>query len=160
MLFENPFLELFTKTPWFMIPIAMGPWICYFISKASSNLTSLELLLYFSIGMILWSFFEYLIHRFLFHGEDKWLGESKFSLFAHFLLHGIHHAFPQDRLRLVFPVFLGQLALHYGFIPLFAPVFPKNIFPALLAGGIFGYVCYDMIHYFMHHLELEKPGYW
>jgi 4-hydroxysphinganine ceramide fatty acyl 2-hydroxylase len=48
---------------------------------------------------------EYFLHRFLFHSEDKWLPGSKgnFPIVAHFMFHGIHHAFPMDKLRLVFP---------------------------------------------------------
>lgn len=30
ILFETPFLEVFTKTPWYHIPIAWLPWVTYF----------------------------------------------------------------------------------------------------------------------------------
>lgn len=81
---------------------------------------------------------------------------QRLAIFAHFLLHGIHHAFPQDPFRLVFPPALGHLLLLIVFKPFFAFVIPTLIFPSMIAGGIAGYVLYDIIHYFMHHLDLEN----
>jgi 4-hydroxysphinganine ceramide fatty acyl 2-hydroxylase len=67
------------------------------------------------IGVLSWTFFEYAFHRFFFHAEDHWLPASVPSIFAfHFLIHGVHHAYPQDRMRLVFPPFMGY-QIFYGF---------------------------------------------
>ena len=67
-------------------------------------------------GALIWSVLEYLLHRFYFHGEDywmKWLPKSKYIYTFHFFSHGIHHAFPMDRYRLVFPPILGNLFIVY-----------------------------------------------
>ena len=77
----------------------------------------------------------------------------------HFLLHGIHHYLPMDKLRLVMPPTLF-LALATPFWKLAHTVFFWNwhVATAVFSGGIFGYICYDLTHYFLHHKNL--PSYW
>jgi len=61
-------------------------------------------------GFVFWTLAEYLMHRYLFHGEDTWMKYiplNKWVYTGHFCMHGIHHAFPQDATRLVFPPFPG-----------------------------------------------------
>ncbi|CAB4416179.1 unnamed protein product [Rhizophagus irregularis] len=70
-LFENPWLELLTKTPCIL----------------------------FLIGIVMWTLLEYGIHRFLFH-VDAILPDHPYALCVHFTLHGIHHYLPMDKLRL------------------------------------------------------------
>lgn len=155
-LFENDILEILTKTPWWLIPIAWIPmsWLCI----AMHNFTwesSGPLLV---VGFISWTLVEYLLHRFLFHSEDSWLPNHPMVLVVHFFVHGIHHAFPQDRLRLVFPVLLGWMI---GYTCVFTPM---NLFLAsdtslpVMAGIIIGYICYDEMHYFLH-FSSPKGGY-
>lgn len=109
--------------------------------------------------MTIWSFSEYVLHRFLFHSEDYWLPNHYIAIANHFLLHGIHHAFPMDRYRLVFPVLPGYiiLGLLIG-VPIHL-VFPENMAPGLMVGLIVGYIVYDLIHYFLHHSS-PRDGYW
>lgn len=91
ILFETPALEVFTKTPWYAIPITWLPWAFYFLSANELALT--PTLFFIFIGIMSWSLTEYLIHRFVFHSEE-YLPAGKIWYLAHFLLHGIHHAFP------------------------------------------------------------------
>lgn len=159
-LFDFCLLEIFTKTPWYIILVCWLPVIGYYLYR-SLVLMPLVTLPIFLFGMLLWSFFEYLIHRFLFHGETIWLPNFRPLIIFHFLIHGIHHTFPQDRYRLVFPPLPGLLLLRFVFMPPFNAILPNYVFYPMLAGGAFGYVCYDMIHYFLHHMKLETPGsYW
>lgn len=59
-----------------------------------------------------------------------------------------------DKYRLVMPPTLF-LALATPFWKLAQAIFPNwNIAAAVFAGGIFGYVCYDLTHYFLHHQNL------
>jgi 4-hydroxysphinganine ceramide fatty acyl 2-hydroxylase len=93
ILFNTPFLEIFSKTSWYAIPIAWFPFIFYYLSLNESDF--IGTIFYILFGVLLWTLLEYTIHRFCFHGEDKWLPRNNKSAFvAHFLLHGIHHAFP------------------------------------------------------------------
>lgn len=71
---------------------------------------------------------------------------------THFLLHGIHHYLPMDKLRLVMPPTLF-VALATPFYKLAHTVFYWDwyVATAVFCGGIFGYICYDLTHYFLHH---------
>ena len=146
---------MFSKTPWYHIPIFWLPWAVYFMLE--NTLTVGATLWYIFLGIFLWSFIEYFLHRFLFHSEDH-LPDNKFVFLFHFLLHGIHHAFPQDPLRLVFPIILGYSILLTLILPLFNNVFPEELCPTLKTGVIFGYIGYDLTHYFIHHSS-PKEGY-
>lgn len=97
-IFGSPFLEVFTKTPWYMVPIFWAPVIIYNFHKGVEGGLALDQsATLFICGIAIWTLAEYLIHRFLFHLDDL-LPESTFSVVAHFLLHGIHHYLPMDRL--------------------------------------------------------------
>lgn len=110
------------------------------------------------LGLLFWTLSEYVLHRFLFHGEDVWLPDNKYFFVLHFLIHGIHHAFPQDRLRLVFPIVPGYLLLTGLYLPILNATVPVLMAPGVKCGTALGYVLYDMIHYFIHHSS-PKEGY-
>lgn len=157
-LFGN-FLEPLSKTPWWVIPIVWLPPVAYgtYISRAGLS-SSFEQAAYWVLGLFLWTLVEYILHRFLFH-LDQYLPDNRAALTTHFLLHGIHHYLPMDRLRLVMPPTLF-FALAFPFWKLAHVVFFYNWSAAtsVFCGAIFGYVCYDMTHYFLHHKTL--PAYW
>jgi 4-hydroxysphinganine ceramide fatty acyl 2-hydroxylase len=157
-LFGN-FLEPLSKTPWWVIPIVWLPPVTYGTYLASFGCASiLEEAMYWGLGLFLWTLVEYILHRFLFH-LDKFLPDNRVALTLHFLLHGIHHYLPMDKLRLVMPPTLF-LALATPFWKLAHAIFYWNwsIATAVYCGGIFGYICYDLTHYFLHHKTL--PAYW
>lgn len=96
-IFGSPYLEVFTKTPWYMIPIFWLPVIAYNANRSlQEGLQTEQAAALFVGGMFLWTLAEYVIHRFLFHLDD-YLPNSTFWQVAHFLLHGIHHYLPMDR---------------------------------------------------------------
>ena len=106
---------------------------------------------YWILGLGIWTIVEYGLHRCLFH-LDNYLPDNRVGITLHFLLHGIHHYLPMDRLRLVMPPTLF-LVLALPFWKLAHTVFFYNWFAAtsVFCGGIFGYICYDLTHYFLHH---------
>jgi len=70
----------------------------------------------------------------------QYIPHNKWVFTFHFMIHGIHHAFPQDRYRIVFPPIPGNLFIFYPLI--YAPlksVLPANIFYNLYLGLIIGY---------------------
>ncbi len=75
----------------------------------------------------------------------------------HFLVHGVHHDYPQDASRLVMPPILS-VPLALFFYGLFLMIFGR-LAPAAFAGLLFGYLCYDMIHYATHHFSMKR-GVW
>ncbi|KAG0324062.1 fatty acid alpha-hydroxylase [Dissophora globulifera] len=154
-IFGSPYLEFFTKTPWYMIPVFWLPVIAYNAHKSlEMGVAADQVATLFLAGIAGWTLAEYAIHRFLFHLDDL-LPESTFSLVAHFLLHGIHHYLPMDRLRLVMPPALA-VALAIPLNKLVHAFVPEAQAFALMAGLIFGYVLYDMTHYYLHHAKVFK----
>jgi 4-hydroxysphinganine ceramide fatty acyl 2-hydroxylase len=173
-LFGN-FLEPLSKTPWWVIPIVWLPPVSYGTYIARAGCSSLvEEVGYWFLGLFLWTLVEYILHRFLFHLDRQvemfpfeeailtaysFLPNNRVAITLHFLLHGIHHYLPMDKLRLVMPPTLF-LALATPFWKLAHFVFYWNwsVATAVFCGGIFGYICYDLTHYFLHHRTL--PSYW
>ncbi|KAF8945492.1 fatty acid alpha-hydroxylase, partial [Haplosporangium gracile] len=154
-LFSSDFLEIFTRTPWYMVPILWLPVIAFNVYRGlQQGLTAENTSALFVAGMFVWTLAEYMIHRFLFHLDDL-LPESNYSNVGHFLLHGIHHYLPMDRLRLVMPPVLAiTLAIPINY--LMHSLMPLAQGYVMMAGLLFGYVLYDMTHYYLHHAKVFK----
>jgi 4-hydroxysphinganine ceramide fatty acyl 2-hydroxylase len=155
-LFGN-FLEPLSKTAWYVVPTLWLPPVIYGSILGISNLTyTAEGVGYWLLGLFLWTLVEYLLHRFLFH-LDTYLPDHPLFLTLHFVLHGIHHYLPMDRYRLVMPPTLF-LILATPFYKLAHAVFWYNWYAAVtvFSGGIFGYICYDCTHYWLHHHQLPS----
>ncbi len=152
-LFKSDFLELFTHVHWSVPIILYAPVITYFLYRAANTpdlgLTSGALL--FLFGVFVWTLTEYLLHRFVFHYEPA----SSWGKRLHFLMHGVHHDYPNDSKRLVMPpvVSIPLAALFYA---LFTVLLGESYLPPFFAGFIFGYVCYDSIHYATHHAPMKS----
>ena len=54
----------------------------------------------FPLGWVAWDLAEYGIHRWWFH----WEGNGPFTRKLHDIIHGYHHKYPDDSLRLVMPL--------------------------------------------------------
>jgi len=156
-LFGN-FLEPLSLTPWWMVPICWLPPVAYGTFLASQQLSVIPLVAYWITGLCIWTIVEYGLHRGLFHLDD-YLPDNRVGLTLHFLLHGIHHYLPMDKYRLVMPPTLF-VVLAAPFWKLAHTVFFYNWYAAVAVycGGIFGYICYDLTHYFLHHRNL--PSYY
>ena len=103
----------------------------------------------FALGVLSWTLLEYIIHRYLFHYEPK----RRWGKRLHFIIHGVHHDYPNDSRRLVMPPSVS-IPLAILFWILFAVIFGRFA-PAISAGFGFGYVCYDSIHYATHHFAMK-----
>ena len=162
-LFKNDFLESLTHVHPALVPAIWLPVALWHLGLAisgmpASGLTPLHLALGFTIGVLVWSFTEYTVHRFIFHFEPKspppWLDRLIF------LFHGIHHAQPWDKTRLVMPPSVSvPLALVFYWLfsrvvggLLGAPQWVDVLFP----GFVVAYIVYDMIHYATHHLPMKR----
>jgi sterol desaturase/sphingolipid hydroxylase (fatty acid hydroxylase superfamily) len=148
-LFDNPLLEYFSHihpvTPLVtFIPVAAvtGYW-------GYTELGVLRLLATFAAGILVWTLTEYVLHRWVFHYEPK----SQWGQHIHFLVHGIHHAYPRDSTRLVMPLLVSvplAVLFYWGFVVAFGLY--AN---ALFSGFIVGYMAYDSVHYATHHLPMR-----
>ncbi len=122
-------------------------------------------------GVLLWTFTEYMVHRFVFHttpdveeavrnavaqcgpGEPVFPRLTTVKQKHYFLAHGVHHDFPNDSRRLVMPpsVSIPLAVLFYAaFRLVLGPVYCSAPF----AGFVLGYLAYDTIHYAVHHFTL------
>lgn len=152
-LFGN-FLEPLSLTAWWVVPSIWLPVNFAILFVAYKNQPLYLTAGFWALGLFVWTFIEYLMHRFLFH-LDKYLPENQFAFMIHFLLHGVHHYLPMDRYRLVMPPTLF-LALCYPFYKLVFSLLPYYIACAGFAGGFLGYIMYDVTHYVLHHTQLPK----
>ncbi|KAL2474897.1 Fatty acid 2-hydroxylase 1 [Abeliophyllum distichum] len=144
--FESDFWEFLTLTEWFVIPLIWLPVVGWFISKSiRMELTIPQVVLAVAFGIFIWTLLEYTLHRFLFHIKTK----SYWGNTIHYLIHGCHHKHPMDGLRLVFPPAATAILL----VPIWnlIKVMATPTAPALFAGGLLGYVMYDVTHYYLHH---------
>jgi dihydroceramide fatty acyl 2-hydroxylase len=147
-MFENEFLEASSRvhpaTPFiFYIPlilalIAWGLW--------SGTTGPEKVALFLPLGWITWQVMEYAIHRGWFH----WEGNGSLSRRIHEIVHGYHHRYPDDGMRLVMPltasvplaVLVGGVLWTFGRPDLTLPLF---------SGIVSGYLWYDFLHYRVHH---------
>ncbi|GAB2214005.1 hypothetical protein Drorol1_Dr00018335 [Drosera rotundifolia] len=145
--FANDFAELLTLTKWWVIPLVWLPIASGFVLLSIHRGLSQQLaVLNVVCGIFLWSLFEYIFHRFVFHMKTT----SYWGNTLHYFIHGFHHKHPVDSLRLVFPPALTAVIA----IPLWSLVkllSTPTIAPALFGGGLLGYVLYDLTHYYLHH---------
>jgi sterol desaturase/sphingolipid hydroxylase (fatty acid hydroxylase superfamily) len=103
--------------------------------------------------VVFWSLSEYLLHRFVFHYEPS----SGWGQRLHFLIHGVHHDYPNDSKRLVMPPPLAVL-LAIPFFVFFRVVLGSGgVFFGAMSGFFIGYLIYDMIHYAVHHAGFTHP---
>lgn len=107
----------------------------------------------FLLGVLIWSLVEYLVHRHVFHYEPK----TKLGQQLHFMVHGVHHDYPNDATRLVLPPSVS-IPLAVVFYALFALALGRNAPPAFAGFGC-GYLFYDMVHYATHHFAMRQ-GVW
>jgi len=143
--FESSWLEGISKAPWWLPLIIFAPIIGWGFSRGVVGFGWLETLGLYAGGWLIWTLIEYLLHRFLFH----WTGPSVKERFRHFMMHGYHHVFPNDPVRLVAPPMMSAtvgvpLVIVYRLAlgPAWWPVF---------AGTASGYLAYDLLHYYVHH---------
>lgn len=110
----------------------------------------------FLVGLFLWTFAEYNLHRFVFHFSPKTPAQERIT----YLFHGIHHHQPQCKTRLVMPpaVSIPLSALFYGLFYLVVGKLlglPHWVHP-LVGGFTLGYLVYDLTHYATHHFAMRS----
>jgi len=146
-LFQNRFLDFFSRVHPSVPALIFVPVIAVlFWLGARDGQGALELVLLALGGLALWTLAEYWLHRKLFHWEpDHPIGSR-----LHFIIHGVHHDHPNDKLRLVMPPG-ASIPLSALFFGLFYVAFGLPAAYPLFAGFLLGYLAYDYTHYYIHH---------
>lgn len=155
-LFKSNFLEFFSHISPITIMVIWLPVILYFlVSSILAGTPALLILAAFLVGLFIWTLAEYTLHRFLFHFPAKTPGLQR--LF--YLFHGVHHAYPQDKTRLVMPppVSLPMALVIYGLFSLvLGRLLPASEWIAPMFSGFgLGYLVYDLTHYATHHFAMR-----
>lgn len=118
-------------------------------------------------GLLVWTFAEYVIHRFAFHVPEEVDDRAKAITASlqpgepvlphlglreklYFVTHGVHHFYPNDSLRLVMvPGVSVPLALVFFFA--FTGAMGMVLGTTFFAGFVMGYLAYDTTHFVVHH---------
>ena len=149
-MFKASWMEALSKIH-FSVPLFIYiPVIVWFLLQAQGN--EWGILGLFISGLFVWTLTEYVLHRFIFH----WVPPGKWGKRLHFIWHGVHHDYPNDQLRLVLPpsVSVPLSILFYGLFRFLLDT--PSVYP-FFSGFMLGYLCYDMMHYAMHHLRWSNP---
>jgi sterol desaturase/sphingolipid hydroxylase (fatty acid hydroxylase superfamily) len=103
-------------------------------------------------GYVVWTLFEYWLHRLVFHFEPQ----DGLGARLHWMIHGVHHDHPNDPMRLVMPP-SASIPLATVFVVIWHVVFGYGGGFAVSAGFLLGYLGYDMTHYYVHHVQPRGP---
>lgn len=125
---------------------------------------------YFALGLLIWTFIEYLLHRFAFHAPEEIMRETH-EISAgleldqpvipalptprhviYFIFHGVHHEYPSDSRRLVMPP-VASIPMGLAAWGILSVAFGGAVIPAF-AGLLVGYLVYDTTHFVVHHRSL------
>lgn len=156
-MFESRFMEFFTHVHPATPLVLYVPVIVYMLYRAlaQEDMSILAILPLFLAGILMWTLLEYIVHRWVFHYEPK----TRAGKALHFIIHGVHHDYPNDATRLVLPPIISLPAavlLYFIFFGTFG-----RWAPAIAAGFAAGYVFYDSIHYATHHFAMKsRAGLW
>ncbi|HUZ16975.1 MAG TPA: sterol desaturase family protein [Spirochaetia bacterium] len=161
-LFKSDFLEFFSHVSPITVIVLWGPVALFFliesIIRASGGRYPVTLVSGLVVGWIVWTFAEYTMHRFIFHFHPK---TEKLKHFF-FTVHGVHHAQPLCKTRLVMPPAMSiplAVVFYCFFYLLFDVILGRNaLFYPVFTGFLTGYIIYDLLHYSLHHSR-AKSGY-
>ncbi len=150
--FKNPIIEKLSRThiavPLVIFSLYSAGLLYWSIAEASMPVATTVGL--FFTGLFVFTFVEYLAHRYLFHIHTDTERKQRFQ----YAVHGVHHEFPKDKTRLAMPpvmsitiatilLFLLKLAMGdftFGFLP----------------GFLMGYASYLFVHYIVHAYQPPK----
>ncbi|HUI73071.1 MAG TPA: sterol desaturase family protein [Spirochaetia bacterium] len=159
-LFKSDFLEFFSHVKPVTVLALWCPVTLFFLydslAHARGTLDVASAGLGILSGWFVWTLVEYFLHRFFFHYHPK---TERFRR-VFFLAHGVHHAQPLCRTRLVMPPVIS-IPLGIVFFGVFRLVFDVLVqrpqwFSSVFAGFIIGYIVYDMMHYNLHHSKVKN----
>ena len=152
-MFENPLLERLSRIrPGTVLAVFVPYFVLTFYQGLRVGTELGTAMLLFAAGIIFWTFFEYFLHRFVFHFYPDW----KFQQKLQFTMHGVHHQYPNDKDRLVMPITISiplSILLLGGFHWLLG-----DRAWSFFSGFMLGYLVYDMIHYSVHfYTSIRHP---
>lgn len=152
-MFKSDFLEAFSRVH-YTVPLYIYIPVILYLGYRSVAVYEFQFLTIFSmilIGMFTWTLTEYTLHRFVFHYEPK----SDLGKRLHFIMHGVHHDYPNDSKRLVMPPSVS-IPLAVLFYILFSAILGSTYVAPFFIGFLIGYLYYDLTHYAVHHFNMHS----
>ncbi len=151
-IFTNPVLEKMSRTH-ISIPIAifLGVSICaLYLGISTLQIPFWRAASLILSGFLVFTFVEYMMHRFLYHmvPDSKWKDKIQYSL------HGVHHDYPKDKDRLALPPFIT--ALYAAILYLFFDLIMGDLTYYFLPGFLCGYTMYLGVHFIVHAFQPPK----
>jgi sterol desaturase/sphingolipid hydroxylase (fatty acid hydroxylase superfamily) len=145
-LFKNDYMEMMTKTHPIVIYSIYFPIIALMLyyGVAYKGVSVGKEILLFIGGALFWSFFEYLMHRYLFH----FVAESERAQKFIYTMHGVHHEYPRDKERLFMPPVPSLIIASLIFLVMHSLMGWNAL--AFFSGFVFGYVMYGSMHFAIH----------
>src|SRR3982751_1905892 len=91
-MFKSDFLEFFSHVHPITPVLIYLPFVgcMLFVGFVRNELSILPMTGLFVAGIFSWTLFEYVMHRFAFHYEPRTQWGKQF----HFMMHGVHHDYP------------------------------------------------------------------
>ena len=166
-MFGNNVQEALSHVPPWAPHAIFLPVIAFALVAAFRTASPARVGIFVLVGLFLWTLLEYVIHRSIFH-PPQWIEDDTRRVVGslapgqavlpalptlrhkfYFIVHGVHHDYPNDSTRLVMPPSVS-IPLSALFYLAFAWIFGASA-PAVFAGFIAGYLVYDTIHFVVHH---------
>ncbi len=151
-LFNSPILEKLSRTH---ISVPLTVFFLYsavllYWSITHTSLSAVVTVGFFVIGLVFFTWVEYLAHRYLFHMDTYTKARDKIQ----YTIHGVHHEFPKDKTRLAMPPILS-VTFSTILLLLFRLIMGDYVF-AFLPGFLTGYAAYLSVHYMVHAFQPPK----
>ncbi|MFN6944571.1 MAG: sterol desaturase family protein [Cytophagaceae bacterium] len=145
-IFDNPILERLSRTH-ISVPItiflSISAGLLYY-GFLYTTLVSYLIPVVFAVGLLTFSFIEYLVHRYVFHMDTSTPLKRK----VQYAFHGVHHEYPKDKTRLAMPPLMSMTLCVLLFL-LFYFMINTWVF-AFLPGFLTGYAAYLFVHFIVH----------
>lgn len=151
-LFANPVLEKLSRTH-IAVPVVIFTVYSVALLYWSITQTSLNPLIsigMFILGILSFSWLEYIVHRWVFHMKTYTALRAKWQ----YVIHGVHHEFPKDKDRLAMPPLLS-ITIATVLLLLLKVLLGDLVF-SFLPGFLVGYAAYLSIHYMVHAYQPPK----
>jgi sterol desaturase/sphingolipid hydroxylase (fatty acid hydroxylase superfamily) len=152
ILFDHPVLEKLSRTH-ISVPVVI--FILYGTALLVWSITHTFLNVWqtsgmFLIGVISFTWIEYLTHRYVFHMDISTEIRARWQ----YLIHGVHHEFPKDKGRLAMPPIVS-VTIATILVLLFRLILGDLAF-SFLPGFLTGYAAYLSVHYMIHAFQPPK----
>lgn len=150
-IFQKDWMEAFTFISFrqFLVFCILVETIFIFLTVRSSASPARSVAL-ICLGLSSWFFFEYFLHRFVFHFASDRKAIQKLV----YIFHGNHHIQPNHPYRTLMPIIV---TLPVGMM-IFGGLFYAlglDLASAFFTGFFTGYVLYDTIHYATHNFSMK-----